>query len=205
MKTLASLALLLPLFSFACVYENEPPRRLTSDIEPGGVQAGETPPPAASAPEATPPTGPAPMIVEVDADQTMSAVGGDGVGVFIEYRKGGHWQLTWTCDTTQTRQSCDFVIGASVASGGVANVDASGLPASAVSTPTASRVEARTRTTTELHTLKFDTAAGAILTVDASVGGLKDGAFLFFVQDGKVNGGFTGKLTNPLQLQGNTP
>ena len=26
-----------------------------------------------------------------------------------------------------------------------------------------------------------------------------------FVQDGKVNGGFTGKLTNPLQLQGNTP
>jgi hypothetical protein len=34
---------------------------------------------------------------------------------------------------------------------------------------------------------------------------VQDGSFLFFVQDGKVNGGFTGKVTNPLQVQGKTP
>jgi hypothetical protein len=44
-----------------------------------------------------------------------------------------------------------------------------------------------------------------VITVEASVGGVKDGSFLFFVQDGKVNGGYAGKLTNPLQLQGKTP
>ena len=56
-----------------------------------------------------------------------------------------------------------------------------------------------------MHGIRFDTNPGAVITVDAAIGGFKDGAFLFFVQDGKVNGGFTGKLTNPLQLQGNSP
>ena len=53
--------------------------------------------------------------------------------------------------------------------------------------------------------MTFTTAPGAVLTVEASVGGLKDAAFLFFVQDGKVNGGVQSKLTNPLQLRGSTP
>lgn len=191
------LALLLSLGGFGCVYENEPPRRLV--VDEGPVQ--NDPPAASSSPTAAP----TPMLVEVDADQTMTAVGGDGVGVFIEYYKGGHWHLTWTCDTTRTQKTCDFVINASAASGAITNVDSSSLPSGSVSTPTSARVELRTTTTTELHSLRFDTPAGAVLTVDAAVSGLKDGAFLFFVQDGKVNGGFTGKLTNPLQLQGNAP
>ena len=148
---------------------------------------------------------PSPMLVEIDADQTMTAVGGEGVGVFIEYFKGGHWHVWWTCDTAQTRQSCDFSVSAAAASGNVSNVDASELAGGFVTTSTASRVEAKSTTTTEVHGIRFDTNPGAIVTVDASVGGLKDGAFLFFVQDGKVNGGFAGKLTNPLQLQGNAP
>jgi hypothetical protein len=145
------------------------------------------------------------MLVEIDTDQTMDAVGGDGVGVFIEYSKGGHWHVWWTCDTTQTRQSCDFSVSATAASGTITNVDATALPAGAVSSATPSRVDAKSTTTTELHGVRFDTKPGAVITVDAAVGGLKDGAFLFFVQDGKVNGGFAGKLTNPLQFQGNAP
>lgn len=198
-RALAPLLLTVPLAlgAFGCVYDDDPPRRLVDEHrgdQRGGAGSSEQP------------TAPTPMLVEVDADQTMSAVGGDGVGVFIEYGKGGHWHLTWTCDTSHTAQSCDFVIRLAAASGTIANVDEAELPAGAVRAEgSPSAVEVRTTTSTELHSVRFDTNPGAVLTVDASVGGLKDGAFLFFVQDGKVNGGFTGRLTNPLQLQGNTP
>ena len=185
-----------------CVYDNEPPRRLTPEpysSDPGsGTDSNGDPAP-------TTPGSPSPMLVEVDTDQTMDAVGGEGVGVFIEYAKGGHWHLWWTCDTAQTRQSCDFSVSATAASGTIENVDASELAGGVATSPTASRVEATSSTTTEVHGIRFDTKPGAVITVDAAIGGFKDGAFLFFVQDGKVNGGFTGKLTNPLQLQGNSP
>ncbi len=187
----------------ACAYEDSPPRRLVPDPKPYSPSdaptqgGGGTPAPVNSST--------APMLVEVDADQTMTATGGDGVGVFIEYYKGGHWHVWWTCDTAQTRQSCDFVVSASAASGNISNVDASELPGGFVTASTPSRVDAKSTTTTEVHGIRFDTNPGAVITVEAAVGGLKDGAFLFFVQDGKVNGGFTGTLTNPLQVQGNAP
>jgi hypothetical protein len=187
-----------------CVYDNEPPRRLVP--EPAS-SAGPAPPTAGNDDTGAPaaPVSPAPMLVEVDTDQTMNAVAGDGVGVFIEYRKGGHWHVWWTCDTTQTHQSCEFSVSAAAASGNVSNVDASELPGGFVASPTESRVDASSTTTTGVHGIRFDSSPGAVVTIEASVGGLKDGSFLFFVQDGKVNGGFAGKLTNPLQVQGKVP
>lgn len=183
-----------------CVYDDEPPRRLASEPQPYSPDPG----PGASSGNPGSPASPAPMLVEIDADQTMNAVGGEGVGVFIEYARGGHWHVWWTCDTIETGQSCDFSISATAASGSVSNLDLSEL-AGGYATSATSRIEASSTTTTEIHGLRFDTNPGAVITVDAAVGGLKDGAFLFFVQDGKVNGGFAGTLTNPLQLQGNAP
>lgn len=181
-----------------CIYEDERPRRLAP--EPYST-AGS----ASASGEPTPPRSPAPMLVEIDTDQTMNAIGGEGVGVFVEYSKGGRWHIWWTCDTAETRQSCDFSVSAAAVSGDITHVDASELAGGFVTTRDASRIDAKSTTTTELHGLRFDTAPGVAITLEAAVGGLKDGAFLFFVQDGKVNGGFTGKLTNPLQLQGNVP
>jgi len=190
-----------------CINENEPPRRLAPDPKPYSPSGASAPgdEETGTAPVTPGSSSPAPMLVEVDSDQTMTAEGGEGVGVFIEYFKGGHWHLWWTCDTAQTRQSCEFSVSAAAASGNITNVDASELPGGFVTASTPSRVDAKSTTTTEVHGIRFDTNPGAVLTVEAAVGGLKDGAFLFFVQDGKVNGGFTGKLTNPLQLQGNAP
>lgn len=209
MKAVSLLVVTLAATSItACVYENEAPRRLGPEPTPYSPDpAPASPGDDTSDPAPTTPgnSSPSPMLVEVDADQTMTAVGGEGVGVFIEYGKGGHWHVWWTCDTAQTRQSCDFSVSAAAASGNISNVDASELAGGFVTTSTASRVEATSTTTTEIHGIRFDTNPGAIVTVEAAVGGLKDGSFLFFVQDGKVNGGFAGKLTNPLQLQGNAP
>jgi hypothetical protein len=187
----------------ACVYDNDPPRRLAPEPAPS-VSAS----PAPSTPPPGTPTSPAagsPLLVEVDTDQTMNAVGGDGVGVYVEYGKGGKWHVWWTCDTNQTQESCDFAVSASVASGAITNLDSTELAGGFVTSPSASRVDAKSTVTTQVRGIRFDTAPGAVITVEASVGGLKDGSFLFFVQNGKVNGGYTGKLTNPLLLQGATP
>jgi hypothetical protein len=189
----------------ACAYEDQPPRRLAPDPQPYSPSGAPTSGGGTTAPVTPGSSSVAPMLVEVDTDQTMTAKGGEGVGVFIEYSKGGHWHVWWTCDTAQTRQSCDFSVSAAAASGNISNVDASELPGGFVTASTPSRVDATSTTTTEVHGIRFDTNAGAVITVEASASGLKDGSFLFFVQDGKVNGGFAGKLTNPLQLQGNAP
>jgi hypothetical protein len=51
----------------------------------------------------------------------------------------------------------------------------------------------------------FDTDPGATITLTATVGGLYNGQFLFWVQGGQVNGGYTGTVTDPLMLVGATP
>jgi hypothetical protein len=200
MKSTVSALLLVGSTSmlFGCVLENEPPRELAPDPKPYTPDPG---PPA----NGGPPRSPSPMLVEIDSDQTLSSPPGDGVGVFVEYARGGHWHLWWTCDTAQTSQSCEFSVSATAASGTITNLDASELEGGFVASPTPSRVDAKSTTTTQVHGIRFDTEPGAVLTVEAAVGGVKDGAFLFFVQDGKINGGFSGKLTNPLQFQGSAP
>lgn len=160
-----------------------------------------SPPPASSAPSGTV----QPLLAVVDTDQTMDAVGGDGVGLFIEYGAGGHWHLWWTCDTNQTQQSCNFVVGASVASGEITNLDASQLAGGFATLSSTTQLDAQSTTTTEVSGIRFDTAPGATIKLEASMSNITDGSFLFFVQDGKVNGGYAGALSNPLSLVGSTP
>jgi hypothetical protein len=180
-----------------CVYDNDPPRNLAPGAESatGAGPVGSTAPPGSAGP----------MLVDVDTDQVLNAGPGDGVGVYVEYGKGGHWHVWWTCDTNKTQESCDFAVTFTVASGKIANVNGNELAGGFFSSPSATEVDASSTTTTAVNGLRFDTDAGAVLTVKAAVGGLTDGAFLFFVQNGKLNGGFQGVLTNPLELQGSAP
>jgi hypothetical protein len=122
-----------------------------------------------------------PMLVEVDTGKTMTAQPGDGVGVFIEYAGGGKWHIFWTCDTNQTRQSCNFISRSQTEAFGAGDALVSVSP---------KQIVAATRTTTQASGVTFETEAGATVLVDASVSGLEDSRFLFFVQDGAVNGGF---------------
>jgi len=143
-----------------------------------------------------------PMLVVVDPDRVMHATAGQGVGVFTEYQTGGHWRVWWTCDTAKTSQACRFDVIAAVADGALGN--AAGLSLTdgdQLSQANAQSVEALTTTTANIEGMTFDSAAGATITLDAQVGALRDGSFLFFVQDGKINGGYMSTLTDPLMLQ----
>jgi hypothetical protein len=146
-----------------------------------------------------------PMLVLVDTDRTMNANPGDGVGVFTEYRTGGHWRVWWTCDTNKTSQSCSFDVVASVAGGSLDNVAGMSLATSDQLAQGGAQVEAQTTTTTSVQGMTFDAPAGATITLDAQMDGQRDGSFLFFVQDGKINGGYSGMLTDPLMLQPSAP
>ncbi len=51
----------------------------------------------------------------------------------------------------------------------------------------------------------FDTAPGATIELTTKLSGELNGAIVFFVQDGQVNGGYTGTLSDPLDFVGSTP
>jgi hypothetical protein len=195
----SSFAVLFVSTLVACVDEDRGPRWRDRAPVPS---VSDSP---AAAPAPTTSSAVSPMLVEVDTDQTMDAVGGEGVGVFVEYGKGGHWHLWWSCDTNRTAQSCDFKVTAVANSGALSKLDTSEVHDGSAAADGTTGIVATTTSTTGVNGMRFESDPGAIVTVSASVGSLQDGSFLFFVQDGKVNGGFAGKLTNPLQFQGNTP
>lgn len=174
----------------------------------GGGGSTGTPPPSTTspAPTATGNGAPSanPVLVDVDTGRTMTAQPGEGVGVFTEYMTGGHWHVWWTCDTNKTGASCAMDVVVTVASGKITNPVADAASAGGLSA-SSQKIEATTTTTTTTDGIRFDTDPGAIITLDGSIGSVHDGSFLFFVQGGKVNGGYTGTLTDPLMLEGSTP
>ncbi|MDB5215186.1 MAG: hypothetical protein JWO86_3113 [Myxococcaceae bacterium] len=200
----------------ACVIEDAPPRRLAGDPTPATPVGTATPVGSGTGtvggtPSADP-TGvsPSPILAIVDTDQVMNADPGEGVGVFTEYSGGGKWHVWWTCDTAKSQLQCDVALSVTAASGTISNLDSTALDNGSAQLSNASRIDAQTTTTTQVHGIRFDTNPGAVITLEATVGGLREGpgpnrSFFFFVQDGKINGGFTGRLSNPLQLQGKTP
>jgi hypothetical protein len=143
-----------------------------------------------------------PMLVDVDPDRTLNASGGQGVGVFTEYMTGGHWHIWWTCDTNVSGSDCQYSVSVSVASGEITNFGSESLEnGDTAQVCSSTQVAASTNTAAGIDGITFDTSPGAIITVDAIVNGTEDGSILFFVQDGVVNGGYTGALTDPLMFE----
>jgi hypothetical protein len=151
------------------------------------------------------------MLVDVDPNRTMTATPGQGVGVFTEYQTGGHWHVWWTCDTSKTDLGCSFDVNVSVASGTIANLAGQTLGTSdRLAQASPQQIEATTTTTTAVNGMTFDTPLDAsgdvpIITLQAKLNGQADGSFLFFVQGGKINGGYPDPVTDPLMLEPSTP
>jgi hypothetical protein len=153
-----------------------------------------------------------PLLVVVDTGQTLTAQGGQGVGVFTEYQQGGHWHVWWTCDTALTQLDCQFQVTVSGGSGGASG--ASPLTAVAAqfasagaqySQPSVAEIVATSTTSLGVDGLDFDATPGGTITLEAQVNGTGNGSFLFFVQDGQVNGGYKGAISDPLMLQPSAP
>jgi hypothetical protein len=162
-----------------------------------------------------------PMLVDVDPNQILTATPGDGVVVAVEYQTGGHWNIWWTCDTNKSQQGCPFDNVVTVATGSITNVlGQQNTPTSEIKQGGSQRIEAVTSTTTGIDGMTFDTPFTAgqtpIITLTVSIAGVQSaqgncpsgqGAcnIIFFVQDGEVDGNFSGALTDPLMLEPKTP
>jgi hypothetical protein len=160
-----------------------------------------------------------PLLAVVDTGQTLSAPAGQGVGVFIEYQTGGHWHLSWTCDTELTGRDCPFGIAVALASSGsgpavdggaavgaIANVSDELMSTDAAwSMPASAELAVSSTTSTALDGIGFDTFPGATITLTVTLSGVENGSFFFFVQDGKVNGGYKGTISDPLMLVPSAP
>lgn len=147
-----------------------------------------------------------PLLVDVDTGKTMTAAPGDGVGIFVEYKAGGKWHVWWTCDTNKTNLGCTFSLQVSAVSGQVANLAVSGqAQGDNVEQTDTQTIHASTSTTSNAVDITFDADPGGKIEISAAVGGVQDSSFFFFVQDGQVNGGYNGQLTDPLRFEGNSP
>jgi hypothetical protein len=140
----------------------------------------------------------------------MSATPGDGVGVFTQYQSGGHWNIWWTCDTSKTNLPCSFDVSVTVSTGSIAQAAGQGFGASDTLTQAGPQhVDVQTTTTTAVAGVTFDTVVPSgttpVITLDAALGGVSDPSYLFFVQDGSVNGGYAGMLTDPLMMEPSSP
>jgi len=151
-----------------------------------------------------------PMLVDVDPNRTMNATPGEGVGVFTQYQTGGHWDVWWTCDTSKTSLPCAFDVTVTVSTGTIANVAGQTLAAAEAPTQASTQsVELVTTTTTGIDGMTFDTVVPVgttpIITLNAKLNGVDDAQYLFFVQDGEINGNYAGMLTDPLMLEPSSP
>jgi len=152
-----------------------------------------------------------PMLVDVDPNQTMNATPGDGVGVFVQYKTGGHWNVWWTCDTNKTGETCSFDNVVSVSKGTITNVVSMSpsLAAPGVTQSAPGTFEAQTNTSTGVDGVTFDTPLTSgdvpVITLDAKVNGQDNPGWLFFVQGGEINGGTHDTLTDPLMFEPSTP
>lgn len=151
-----------------------------------------------------------PMLVDVDPNRTMTATPGQGVGVFVEYQTGGHWNVWWTCDTSLSNLSCSYDITVSVSTGTIANPASQAFESSDSLLQNSSvSIEALTTTTTQTDGMTFDTVVPdgttPVITLTAYLDGQASGSFLYFVQNGAINGNYSGTLTDPLMLEPSSP
>jgi hypothetical protein len=147
-----------------------------------------------------------PIVADIDTNgQLVLPAGGQGIGIYVTYDQGGHWTLSWTCDTALTNLPCPYVVDASVAAAAGSIDNAMANPASsaaAFAIVSAQEIRATTTTTTGVDAMTFDTTPGAIVTVSVQ---LDTNVSFFFVQNNQVNGGYTGALTNPMMFKPSAP
>jgi hypothetical protein len=200
-----ALVLSIPGFVAACVVDSTSP---PTTVSSGGGSA-PTGPVAEDAGVSVGSGAPSehPILAPVDTNQTMTAAPGQGVGVFSEYDSGGAWHIWWTCDSLldTANPPCQFDVKISVASGTIAIPATQGFQTSDKLITSATQIEGITLTTVDAPGVTFQTTPGATITLSATVGGQYDGRFIFFVESGRVDDGFTGTVTDPINLVGSTP
>ncbi|APR86781.1 hypothetical protein A7982_12130 [Minicystis rosea] len=151
------------------------------------------------------PTETAPQVVTIDADATIQAVPGDGVGVFVEYSTGGHWNVFTTCDFNAPENggnySCGFDVFATVLDEGATIDNPKGQDLAGqdqIELLADGSVHLYTENTLGLGGIRFDTPVGATVQLEVYLDGYADPHYIYWVGKEVLH---QGAPTNPLNFQ----
>lgn len=142
-----------------------------------------------------PDTNPPPVAIQqmpIDADATLQAKPGDGVGVFVEYTTGGHWRVFTACDVNQPTNPgvpCAFdVLASPVASpkgapsAVITNIKGENLAnKDSVSLQGDGTAHLFTETTSGINGMTFDAPPGAVIELDVLLDKQEDAHFIYWV------------------------
>jgi hypothetical protein len=134
--------------------------------------------------------------VHIDADATLQAAPGAGVGVFVEYATGGHWKVFTTCDyntpSNPGEAPCAFDVCASVLDGGAISVvqaqDLQG-PNDSVDLQSDGSLHLFTQNRMASSGMTFDAPAGATIELDVYLDGAEEPHYVYWVGDGVLHQG----------------
>jgi len=160
-----------------------------------------------------------PEQVAIDTGATLKASPGGGVGVFVEYTAGGHWQIVTQCDTATSGLSCGFdvfVIGAPAAASasGAASTDAGTTTTLSnpqgqdlagfdqVSMASDGSLHLSTETGGTNGGLTFDATAGAAIELEMYLDGNIQPDFIYWMGDKVLH---TGAPTDPIDFAPTAP
>ena len=182
----------------------------------GPAERGAPPPPGATVDPAAPQLASAPIVATIDTDRTMSVVPGSGNDIFIEYTSGhdsknhGHWDLRWTCGGRPG--GCGHDVKVSVSDGEITSstyrfkIDTDTSSGRGIEQPDETRFDAYVLTSSDdVDGVAFDTKPGAAITLSALFDDEPDPARFVFVENGLINGGYKGPLSDPIRLEPSSP
>lgn len=145
-----------------------------------------------------------PEQVTIDADAKLTVDPGAGVGVFVEYATGGHWNVFTACDfntPTNPGYACPFDIFATVLDQGasISNVKGEELDGrDAIELQSDGTVHFYAENTVSLSGFTFDTPPGATVEIEVYLDSEADPRLLYWVgKDIK----HSGAPTDPLDFQ----
>lgn len=143
-------------------------------------------------------------LVTIDSGATMSLSPGDSAGLFVQYAQGGHWNLSTTCDTRTSGQSCAFDVLLSPASGSsFSAVQGQDLgDGDTLELRSDGTVRLVTATSYGTNGVTFDSDPGALVEVDTLLDGVEQPSFVNVVSNGAV---LEGVPTNPVDLSPSDP
>lgn len=129
--------------------------------------------------------------VTIDTGATLAVRAGDEVGVFVQYARGGHWNMSTSCDTRISRQSCAFDVVIRPEEGAAF----SGVEGQELSRDDTlelrddGSIRLLTVTSYGLDGLTFDSTPGALVEIDVQLDGISQPGFIHAVSSGSDIGG----------------
>lgn len=170
----------------------------------GCIWSGSEPEPEPEPITVPAPTLDTPQLVAITPDKTLQSNAGDGVGIFVEYATGGHWHVWTTCDTNQSKVSCNFEAFAIPEKGAnIFNVQPEALENGDVAEElTDGSAHLSASTSTELDGMTFDATPGAVVQLEVYFDGVPEPRVVYWFGNDTLH---TGAPTNPVDFLPDTP